>query len=328
MRCSITGRASAATSSTPGARRPCSRARARTVSISACAARGSGAPGQALGQIAALGLLRAAGADKVEDRLDHLVPHRHPPHHALRADQLVGVEDLRAFRLGRAGGGQKDVALRRAGGIVDIHLHEETVQLRLGQGVGALLLDRVLRGKHVERPPQRAVLAGDGDFLLLHRLQKGRLRAGGGAVDLVRHEKLAEDRAFEEAEGPAAVGGGLQHLGAQDIGRHQVGGELDAVGIQAHDRAQRVDKPRLAEARQADQKRMATAEHGGKDKVHHLLLADEAAVDAGLGLGQPCPQRLDLCHQRVRVGHVCGPSCGFGVHYTQLSRPAQMAKAP
>ena len=36
-------------------------------------------------------------------------------------------------------------------GIVDVDVEHEAVELRLGQRVGAFLLDRVLRGQHEER---------------------------------------------------------------------------------------------------------------------------------------------------------------------------------
>ena len=44
---------------------------------------------------------------------------------------------------------------------------------------------------------------------------------------------------------------------AQDVGRHQVGRELDALGFHAEHDAQRVDQLGLGEARNADQQKMA-----------------------------------------------------------------------
>ncbi len=205
------------------------------------------------------------------------------------------------------GGGDQDIAFGRARGVFDVNLHQEPVQLRLGQGVGAFLLDRVLGRQHVKRLAQRPVLAGDGHLFFLHRLQQRRLGAGAGAVDLVGHQELAEDRPFDKAERPAAVGRRFQHLGPQDVGRHQVGRELDAVGFQPHHRAQRVDQPRLAQARQAHQQRMPPAQHGSQDQIDHPLLPDEPAVDRGFGFGQRRAQRLDFCHKRLAVSHATAP---------------------
>ena len=61
-------------------------------------------------------------------------------------------------------GGQ--LAAHRVG---DEQLVKEAVELGLGQRVGALHLDRVLRGQHVKRARQRARGAGNGHRLLLHR---------------------------------------------------------------------------------------------------------------------------------------------------------------
>ena len=142
-------------------------------------------------------------------------------------------------------------------GIVDVDLQQEAVELRLGQRIGAFLLQRVLRRQHMKRPRQRVVLAGDRDAALLHRLQQRRLRARAGAVDLVGHQQLAEHRAGNEAERAPAALAFLQHLGAENVGRHQVGGALDALVVEPEDRAERLDEPGLGEARHADQQRMA-----------------------------------------------------------------------
>ena len=39
--------------------------------------------------------------------------------------------------------------------IVDVDLHQEAVELRFGQRIGAFLLDRVLRREHMERAAAR-----------------------------------------------------------------------------------------------------------------------------------------------------------------------------
>ena len=73
----------------------------------------------------------------------------------------------------RARGGHQDVTFRRAGRIGHIDLHQESVQLRFGQRIGAFLFNRVLRGQHMKRGAKGAVLACDGHLTFLHRLQKG-----------------------------------------------------------------------------------------------------------------------------------------------------------
>ncbi len=68
-----------------------------------------------------------------------------------------------------------DVARRH----VERQLHEEAVELRLGQGVRALELDRVHRRGDEERVRQRSGRAVDADLAFLHRLEECRLRLRG-----------------------------------------------------------------------------------------------------------------------------------------------------
>ena len=74
-------------------------------------------------------------------------------------------------------------------------LEQEAVELRLGERIDALLLDRILGRDHHEMVGQAVGVAVDGDGALLHRLQQGGLGLGRGAVDLVGEQQFAEDRA-------------------------------------------------------------------------------------------------------------------------------------
>ena len=58
-----------------------------------------------------------------------------------------------------AGGLDQDAPLGVAVGIADVDLQQEAVELRLGQRIGALLLDRVLGRQHVEGLRQVVALA-------------------------------------------------------------------------------------------------------------------------------------------------------------------------
>ena len=71
---------------------------------------------------------------------------------------------------------------------------------------------------------------------------------------------------------PGAV---LQHLRADDVGGHQVGRELDALGVEAEDLAERLDQQRLGEARHADQQRVAAGQNGDERALDHLVLAED-----------------------------------------------------
>ena len=93
------------------------------------------------------------------------------------------------------GGHPHDVQLLLLARVVDHDVEHEAVELGLGQRIGPLLLDRVLRGQDEEGVGQAVPLAADGDLALLHRLEEGRLGLGRGAVDLVGQDDVGEDRA-------------------------------------------------------------------------------------------------------------------------------------
>ena len=72
----------------------------------------------------------------------------------------------------------------------------------------------------------------------------------------------------------------LQDFGAQDVGGHQVGRELDAAGVEAENGAHRVDELGLGEAGHADEQPVAAGQHRDQRPLHHDLLAEDDAADA------------------------------------------------
>ncbi len=138
-------------------------------------------------------------------------------------------------------------------GVGNVDLHQEAIELRFRQRIGAFLFDRVLRRQHMERPRYVVTVAGDGDVQFLHRLQQRRLGARAGAVDLISHQQLSEDRTGQEAKAAAATGTFVEHLAADDVRRHQIGRELDALGVESEHDAHGLDQLGLGEARQSDQ---------------------------------------------------------------------------
>ena len=102
------------------------------------------------------------------------------------------------------------------------------------------------------------------------------------------------------------AGAVLQHLRADDVGGHEVGRELDALGVEPQHLAQRLDQQRLGEAGHADQQRVAAGQDGDERALDHLLLAEDdrrggfldaldalagrfdAADDGVVGLGECC----------------------------------------
>jgi hypothetical protein len=133
-------------------------------------------------------------------------------------------------------------------GIPDAYLEEEAIELRLGQGIRPLVLDRILRGEDREIARQCMALAVDGDRALLHRLEERRLRLRRRAVDLVAEQEVGEDRAVAEREAAFVR---TEHARARDVGGHQVGRELHAGVARAERGRERADEQRLRHAGRA-----------------------------------------------------------------------------
>ena len=282
---------------------------------------GSRAPGNGfLNPVNRGWVLWTKSAYKIQNHFQHTVSDWHPPQQSLGSNKFICGEYLVCFLLFYAGGRQQDVPFRRTVRVVHVDLHQEPVQLCLGQRIRAFLLNRVLCCQHVKRWRQGPVFSGDGHLPFLHRLKQCRLGARAGAVDFIRHQQLAENRPGNEFEGPAAVGTGFQHLRAQNIRRHQVRCELNAVSVQPHDRGQRFDQPGFAKPRQSDQQAMTTAKQCRQRQIHNSFLPDESTGDRTARLCQSALERFDFGHQiggfthdKTPVIPICFPtsvSCG------------------
>ncbi len=159
--------------------------------------------------------------------------------------------------------------------MVDDDVEHEAIELRFGERIGALELDRVLGGEHVERLVEHVRAPLDGDAVFLHRLEQGRLRFRRRAVDFVGQHDVAEDGSGRKDHlAPAGRRVFLNEVGAGDVGRHQVGRELDARELQIQHARERLDEQRFREARNADDKAVAADEERQQDELHDLVLAD------------------------------------------------------
>ena len=78
------------------------------------------------------------------------------------------------------------------------------------------------------------------------------------------------------------AGAFLQHLGAENVRRHQVGRELDALGIEAERDAHGLDQLGLGEAGHADQQRMAAGQDRDQRVFDHPVLAEDDGADGVL----------------------------------------------
>jgi len=123
------------------------------------------------------------------------------------------------------------------------------------------------------------------------------LSAGAGAVYFIGHQKLAEYRALNEAEGSFAAVALVENFGAKNIGGHEIRRELDALVIEPHDGTQCFHKTRLAKAGNADQQNVTAGKQRDKSFINYLLLAEDHASDVVTDKRHSLPQRLDFSNE-------------------------------
>ena len=160
--------------------------------------------------------------------------------------------------------------------VVDQDLEHEAVDLRLGQRVGALRLDRVLGGHDQERVGHRMGRVPERDLTLLHDLEQGRLHLRGRAVDLVREQEVAEHGAELGVE--AGVVGPVDAR-PDEVGRHEVRRELDAVERAAEDVRGGLHRERLGQPRNALDQEMTAGQEAHEHALEHLVLARDDPPD-------------------------------------------------
>src|SRR5207237_2201256 len=97
---------------------------------------------------------------------------------------------------------------------------------------------------------------------------------GGRAVDLVRQEEVAEDRAEVDLE---VVLVGAEDAGADEVARDEIGRELDPLERPAEDRGRGLDRQRLREAGYAFDQEVPAGEQTDEHSLQHLILPREAA---------------------------------------------------
>ena len=188
---------------------------------------------------------------------------------------LDGVDDLGAVgdRLEVQHAVARLVAEQHAGLGVGVRIAErepdhEAVDLRLGQRVGALVLDGVLRREDQERAREFVRGGVHGDVALLHALEQAGLRLRRGAVDLVHEHDVGEDRARAELEARLAL---VVDLRADDVGGQQVGRALHARELAVDRARERARQSGLADAGIVLDEDVALGEHRHRELLEHLV---------------------------------------------------------
>ncbi len=159
--------------------------------------------------------------------------------------------------------------------VVHEDVEHEPVELRFRQWIGAFHLDRVLSGEHKERFVERIPFAGGRDLMFLHCFQQRRLRLGRRAVDFVGEDDVGEDRPLDEDHLPLAFLVLLEDFRTGDVGRHQVGRELNPLKLQMEQVRHAVDQERLGQAGGSRDETMPAGEQREQQLLDHVLLADD-----------------------------------------------------
>ncbi len=187
---------------------------------------------------------------------------------------------------------EQEPALVVLGRVPDGDAHQESVELSLGQGIRALVLDRVLGREHDERPLQGMGMPVGRHLLLLHGLEERCLRLRRGAIDLVGKEEVREHGARLEAEDGIAL---VVDRRAGDVRRHQIGRELDAREPHRAHACERPRDERLGEPRKVLDQDVTVGEQAHQDELDLGALADHGALDLVEDLGR---SRLHLAEPR------------------------------
>ena len=90
-------------------------------------------------------------AGQVDSECVDMVWDRNAPDQFLKTDNVFSVKDVFQLRQRGTGCAARDLNFFVAAGIVDLNQEHKPVQLRFGQRIGSLLLDRVLRRQNKER---------------------------------------------------------------------------------------------------------------------------------------------------------------------------------
>ncbi len=91
----------------------------------------------------------------------------------------------------------------------------------------------------------------------------------------------------------------LQDFGAENVGRHEVGRELDAPRIEAEHDAHRIDEFGLGETGNAEEKRMPSGQDGDEGLLDHFVLAEYDGADRGLGRTHVIGGRFGRAHDHI-----------------------------
>src|SRR5258706_8976852 len=199
----------------------------------------------------------------------------HGQHIADIRDRIERIERIIANALAQ------NFLFRFVRGIAHFDAHQKSVELRFGQGIGAVMLDRILRGDHEKGLRQRERFAVDGDLRFVHGFEKGGLRARGGAVDFVGEDHGGENRAGAKFKIARL---GIVDAHTENIAGEQVRRELDALKAAMKGFCERLRESGFADAGDVFDKQVAAREQRDQRELDGVFLAVNGARDGALEL--------------------------------------------
>ncbi len=185
---------------------------------------------------------------------------------------------------------------------------EKAVKLGFGEGISALVIDRVLGGDHKERRRQRMGCAVDGNLSLVHGFKQRRLGAWRSAVDLVGKQKMMKDRALVKMKSAVF---GIEDRRAKDIGGQKIRSELNAGKVEVEGLCECFGERCFSDAGDIFEQDMPCAEDADHGKLDPFALCENNATDGGEDIFECCLGMYHRCCCVGMLGHVrSAPCCG------------------
>jgi len=194
----------------------------------------------------------------------------HGEHVTQIRDRLERVERIVADTLAQ------DFPLRVVRGVAHFDAHEEAVELGFRKRIGAMMLDRVLRGDDKERLGEQLRSAVHADLGFVHGLEKGGLCARRGAIDFVGEHDIGEDRTGPKFK---LARFGIVNADAKNVARKQIRSELDALEGAMKRFGESLSQGGLADARNIFDEQMAAGEQRDERELDGFFLAVDRACD-------------------------------------------------
>jgi len=110
------------------------------------------------------------------------------------------------------------------------------------------------------------------DLAFFHRFEQSRLRAGRHAIDFINQQQICEHRAPVKSE---CASGNVQHIGTEQVSRHQVRRALHALETCIQSARQSLHTQSLRKPRDAFDKGVTSTEQRDESAVDQVALADD-----------------------------------------------------